>query len=285
MAVETVDSSAALDSANVGIYRTATVVKGGRRFSWSAMIVVGDHNGSVGIGYGKATSVPAAIEKAQKVAKRKMVKVTLKGGTLPHEVLGKFGASSVKLIPAAPGTGVIAGATVRAVLEMAGVRDCLTKAFGSTNQKNLCKAAMEGLKALRSKEQIAQLRGVEIQASAVEEMLEAGQRYAPTVTTVAPKAKAAGKPKKGDGKGKQPKTKGTKPGATEDPGHVEVKDQQATATATGSQETAPVPSGGAVPNETDAPPTAAETSESPKAQDAPDASSTPHTTGQEESKS
>ena len=182
MAVDFLDDVATLDSTTVRVYRTATVVKGGRRFSWAAMVVVGDRQGSVGVGYGKATGVPMAVEKAQKVAKKNVVKVTLQEGTLPHQVTGRFGASMVRLIPAAPGTGVIAGATVRAVLELAGVRDCLTKAYGSTNQKNLCKAAMEGLVALRSKDEVARLRGVEIQASSVEEMLEAGRRYAPTAT-------------------------------------------------------------------------------------------------------
>ena len=199
MAVEFVNEAATLDSTTVRIYRTATVVKGGRRFSWAAMMVVGDRHGSVGIGYGKATGVPAAIEKAQKVAKKKLVKITLKGGTLPHQVTGKFGASTVKLIPAAPGTGVIAGATVRAVLEMAGVRDCLTKAYGSTNQKNLCKATMEGLKSLRSKEEVARLRGIEIESSVVEELLEAGERYAPAVTVTSKPATAGGKTSKKSG--------------------------------------------------------------------------------------
>ncbi len=142
---EMLEESQGLESTTVGIYRTATVVKGGRRFSFAAMVVVGDRRGSVGIGYGKAGGVPVAIEKAQKDAKKNIVHITLKGGTLPHPILGKFGASSVRLLPAAPGTGVIAGGTVRAVLEMVGVQDCLTKAYGSTNQKNLCKATIEGL--------------------------------------------------------------------------------------------------------------------------------------------
>lgn len=177
--VELIDETRAIESTTVGIYRTATVVKGGRRFSWSALVVVGDRQGHVGIGYGKAGGVPMAIEKAQKDAKKRIVPVTLKEGTLPHTVAGKFGASQVKLIPAAPGTGVIAGGTVRAVLEMAGIRDCLTKSYGSTNQKNLCKATMQGLLSLRSKEQVAQLRGVELESSEVEEILASGQRYAP----------------------------------------------------------------------------------------------------------
>ena len=132
---EMIDESQALESTTVGIYRTSTVVKGGRRFSFAALVVVGDGRGNIGIGYGKAPSVPPAIEKAQKEAKRSLKPVTLKDGTIPHQVTGRCGASSVRLIPAAPGTGVIAGGTVRAVLEAAGVKDCLTKSLGSTNQR------------------------------------------------------------------------------------------------------------------------------------------------------
>lgn len=179
--VGTAQETSELEATTVGIYRTATVVKGGRRFSFSAMVVVGNRHGKVGLGYGKAPGVPAAIEKAQKSARKRLNTVTLKDGTIPHEVLGRFGASSIRLVPAAPGTGVIAGGTARAVLEMAGVRDCLTKAYGSTNQKNLCKATLEGLSQMRSKEQVAELRGVEISTSVVEERLAAGKRYAPEV--------------------------------------------------------------------------------------------------------
>lgn len=201
---EVIDEIRSLESSTIGIYRTAAVVKGGRRFSWSAMVAVGDRQGNVGVGYGKAGSVPQAIEKAQKSAKKKMQNVTLKEGTIPHAVMGKFGASSVKLIPAAPGAGVIAGGTVRAVLELAGVRDCLTKAYGSTNQKNLCKAAIEGLMALRSKEQVAAIRGVEIAATEVEERLAYGEKFAPRVraAVVKPARPAASEgTEKGKGKG------------------------------------------------------------------------------------
>lgn len=176
---EMIEESQGLESTTVGIYRTATVVKGGRRFSFAAMVVVGDRRGNVGIGYGKAGGVPAAIEKAQKDAKKNLMRVTIKEGTLPHQVLGKFGASSVRLVPAAPGTGISAGGTVRAVLEMTGVRDCLTKAYGSTNQKNLCKATIEGLRKLRTKDEIAGLRGVTIESTHVDEILAAGRRYIP----------------------------------------------------------------------------------------------------------
>lgn len=164
-----------LESTTVGIFRTASVVKGGRRFSFAALVVVGDRQGSVGIGYGKAPGVPAAIEKAQKDARKNVFKVHLKGGTLPHPVTGRFLSSKVRLLPAAPGTGVIAGGTVRAVLEMAGVQDCLTKAYGSTNKKNLTKAVIEGLRDLRLRDEIASIRGVTIEKSTVDEMLEAGE--------------------------------------------------------------------------------------------------------------
>ena len=145
-----------------GINRCATVVKGGRRFSFSAIVVVGDRNGRVGIGYGKAREVPVAVEKGTKDARRKVESVTLEGTTLPHEVIGRCGASKVFMKPASPGTGIIAGSTVRTVLELAGVRDVLTKAYGSTNPINLVKATFQGLRSLRNKAQVAALRGVEI---------------------------------------------------------------------------------------------------------------------------
>ena len=128
-----------IESNTVGVYRTAATVKGGRRFSFSAMVVCGDRQGKVGLGYGKANQVPNAIEKAQKKAKRAMQPFPLTGTTIPHEVTGRFGACSVRLVPASPGTGVIAGAAVRSVLDLVGVQDCLSKAYGSTNNKNLSK--------------------------------------------------------------------------------------------------------------------------------------------------
>lgn len=198
---ELLKDSQSLESTTVGIYRTATVVKGGRRFSFAALVVVGNRRGSVGIGYGKAPGVPAAIEKAQKDAKKKLFSVTLKGGTLPHPVTGRFSASKVRLVPAAPGTGVIAGGTARAVLEMVGVNDCLTKAYGSTNQKNLCKAVIEGLQQLRNREEIAALRGVELGKSEVELKVEAGLKYMPQAKpeapAKAPKPKSKSKKSKG----------------------------------------------------------------------------------------
>ena len=173
---EQLAESGNLESTTVGIFRTASTTKGGKNFSFGALVVVGDRAGQVGIGYGKGRGVPNAIEKAQKDAKKNMVTVNLKDGTLPHVVNGKFCASKVRLIPAAPGTGVIAGGTVRAVLEMAGVHDCLTKAYGSTNKLNLCKAVLDGLLSLRTRESVAALRGVEIASSSVEEMLAAAKK-------------------------------------------------------------------------------------------------------------
>ncbi len=146
----------------VRVYRCTKVVKGGRRFSFGALVVVGNRSGQVGIGYGKANEVPAAVEKAIKDAKKKLYRVSLKGRSLPHRVWGRFGASKVILLPAGDGTGVIAGSAARAVLELVGVHDVLTKSFGSTSPKNLVKATLDGLLKLRSKEQIEQLRGVTV---------------------------------------------------------------------------------------------------------------------------
>jgi len=147
----------------VKIYRCAKVVKGGRRFSFGALVVVGDRKGTVGIGYAKANEVPQAVEKGIKEAKKDLRKVPLTGRTLPHQVMGKFGSTRVTLVPASPGTGVIAGLSARAVLEYAGVQDVLTKVYGSTSAKNVLKATMDGLMKLRTKEVIEQLRGVEVQ--------------------------------------------------------------------------------------------------------------------------
>jgi small subunit ribosomal protein S5 len=144
----------------VKLYRCATVVKGGRRFSFGALVVVGDRQGQVGFGYGKANEVPMAVEKGVKLARRVMFRVPLRGTTIPHRVMGKFGASRIMLIPAAPGTGVIAGAAPRAVLQLAGVKDVLTKCYGSTSPKNLVKATVDGLKALRTRALVESLRGV-----------------------------------------------------------------------------------------------------------------------------
>ena len=146
----------------IKINRSAKVMKGGRRFGFSAMIVLGNGNGIVGLGFGKAREVPPAVEKAVADAKKHLVRVSLRGSTFPHPFVGRFRSSHVKLIPAAPGTGVVAGAPVRAVLEAAGIRDALTKALGSKNSMNLAKATFEGLAAMRTRKQVAAVRGVEI---------------------------------------------------------------------------------------------------------------------------
>lgn len=146
----------------VEIRRVAKVVKGGRRFNFSALVVVGDGKGRVGVGLGKANSVPVAISKGQEKAKREMFDVPMRNTTIPHEVLGKFETATVMLKPASEGTGVIAGGGVRAVMELAGVRDVLTKALGSTTSINLVQATVDGLKQLRTKQQIEKARGVKI---------------------------------------------------------------------------------------------------------------------------
>tara|TARA_B100000809_G_scaffold243557_1_gene268656 strand:+ start:1793 stop:2275 length:483 start_codon:yes stop_codon:yes gene_type:complete len=144
----------------VKIKRCAAVVKGGRRFSFAAMVVVGNGNGKVGWGYGKANEVPPSVEKANKQAGREMIEVPLVNGTLPHQIKGQFGAAKVILIPAGPGTGVIAGAAVRAVCEVAGITDILTKSFGTNNPVTLVKATIEALGKLRTRQDVERLRGV-----------------------------------------------------------------------------------------------------------------------------
>jgi small subunit ribosomal protein S5 len=144
----------------VQIRRCACVVKGGRRFSFSALVVLGDRRGRVGWGYAKASEVPQAVEKAVKTTNRNSVNIPIADTSIPHMVEGRFGAARVVLIPARPGTGVIAGNTVRAVLESAGVKDVLTKSRGSTNPMNLVRATINALLQLRTRDQIARLRGV-----------------------------------------------------------------------------------------------------------------------------
>ena len=146
----------------VKIRRCAAVVKGGRRFSFTALVVVGDTRGKVGWGYGKANEVPPAVEKAVKDGSRNLVPIALTGTTIPHAVKGRYGAAHVVLVPAGPGTGVIAGAAVRAVCEACGIHDILTKSFGTNNPTNVVKATIGALQTLRSRGEVERLRGVSL---------------------------------------------------------------------------------------------------------------------------
>ena len=161
-APEGVDGEPGLEENVVQIYRCSKVVKGGRRFSFAALVVVGDRGGSVGVGYGKANEVPLAVDKGIAEAKKSMVPIHLDGQTIPHAVKGRCGASIVVLLPAGEGTGVIAGKKLRPLLEVAGIHNVLTKAYGSTSPKNLLKAGMNGLTKLRTLAMTAELRGVDL---------------------------------------------------------------------------------------------------------------------------
>jgi len=146
----------------VKIVRCAKVVKGGKRFSFGALVVVGNHQGDVGMGYGKANEVPVAVEKAIKDAKKNLLNIPLVHGTIPHRVEGRYGATRVVMIPAGDGTGIKAGSAARAILQMVGIQNVLTKVLGNTNPRNVLKATLEGLGRVRTRQQIEELRGVRL---------------------------------------------------------------------------------------------------------------------------
>lgn len=161
ISITDIDSSE-LEEIVVKINRVATVVKGGKRFSFSALVGVGNRKGVVGFGFGKANEVPQAIEKAIKDAQRRLIKVPVVNGTIPHDIIGKFSSARVLMFPASPGTGIIAGNAVRALIELVGVHNILTKSTGTNNPVNVVKAVYEGLSALQTKEEVEAIRGVKL---------------------------------------------------------------------------------------------------------------------------
>ena len=209
MAVESVSPKGLdLQERVIEINRVAKVVKGGRRFSFTALVAVGDEDSVVGIGYGKAREVPLAIQKAVEDARKNLIRIPKYGQTLTHRVIGRFGAGHVVLRPASPGTGVIAGGGVRAVLELGGIRDVLTKSIGTQNPINLVKATMSGLSMLRRPEDVAKLRGI-----SVREVLGVGNGV--SVAEDAPKKEP---PKEEAPKEVEPPAGGGETEAVEDPG-------------------------------------------------------------------
>jgi small subunit ribosomal protein S5 len=161
------------DERVIAINRVAKVVKGGRRFSFTALVAVGDGNGNVGLGYGKAKEVPAAIQKGMEEAKKSLFNVPLAGSTITHQVIGEHDAARVLMKPAAPGTGVIAGGAARAILEAAGIHDVLAKSIGSSNAINVARATIQGLRALRRPDDVAKMRGLDAEEVSTKGMLAA----------------------------------------------------------------------------------------------------------------
>ena len=195
MAAEiTTDASGLRESRVIHINRVAKVVKGGRRFSFTALVVIGNGAGRVGLGYGKAKEVPLAIQKGTEEAKRNLFDVPLTGSTIVHEILGVTGAGRVLLKPAAPGTGVIAGGAARAVLEEAGINDVLCKSLGSANHINVARATIAGLKALRRPDEVARMRGLDAEDFVPAALLDSYRR---TEAGIGPSASGSNGPEEG----------------------------------------------------------------------------------------